>query len=320
MLRTLSAALASGALVALTACGSGDAETTAEEENGNGGEETRVIDHQEGETEVPAEPERVVSLWAPTFSAMLALEEEPVAYAHNSEPLEGIEYPEGFDIDSLEHVGHSVELDFEEIAAVGPDLIIGTSVHEEMYDQLSEIAPTVILEWEGTGAWKQHLDDVAEVLAAEEAAEEVTAEYEARVEEVAEAVGEPEEIETSVVRFHAEELRLEVLNSFPGMILEDVGLARPEIQDVEEDGGFLPVSLENLPEADGDALFVYTIADAEEENPDLLAEAESSPLWENLEAVQNDAVYAVDYDQWLAANYIGAHGILDDLEEHLGQQ
>lgn len=314
MFRLLSAILATGALVSLSACGTGDNGGPAPD-GGNG--DTRTISHAAGETVVPADFDRVVTLWAPTFSAMLSLDEEPVGYAFNAEPVEGVDYPEGFDIDSLEHVGHSVELDFEEIAALGPEVIIGTTVHEEMYDQLSEIAPTVILDWPGTGAWKQHLDDLAGVLDVEEKAEQVVADYDARVDEVAEAIGEPGDLEVSVARFHASELRLEVNNSFPGMILQDVGLARPEIQDVEVDGGYVPVSLENLPEADGDALFVYTIADSDAESPNLLADAESSPLWGNLRAVENDSVYAVDYLEWLSANYISADNILDDLQQHL---
>ncbi|HIY66992.1 MAG TPA: iron-siderophore ABC transporter substrate-binding protein [Candidatus Agrococcus pullicola] len=316
MLRRLAAGSAALLLLALTACGSGG-DTPDDGENAG---ETRVVEHLGGETEVPVDPERVTTLWAPSLSAMLSMGEAPYAYAFNAEPIEGLDYPEGFDIDSLEHVGHSVELEFESIAAVAPDLIIGTSVHEEHYETLSRIAPTVILEWDGTGSWKDHLHDLAEVLGAEESAEQVESDYQNRVDEVIEAIGNPGDIQVSVIRFHAEELRLEVLNSYPGMILSDIGLARPDIQNVEEPGsGFLPVSMENLPDADGDVIFAYTIADADPDNDNLLDEAQSNPLWNNLDAVQNDAVFSVDYNTWLSANYIGAHRILDDLEEHLGQ-
>lgn len=320
MLRRLTAGSSAALLIALTACGNTDDDADGTEDDTGNGEpaETRVIEHEEGETEVPTEPERLTTLWAPSFSALTSMDQAPYAYAANAELIEGVDYPEGLDIDALEHIGHSVELEFEEIAAAAPDLIIGTTVHAEHYETLSEIAPTVILRWDGTGDWQDHMQDLAEVIGAEEDADRVVSEYQNRVDEVAEAIGNPEDIEVSVVRFHAEELRLEVLNSFPGTVLSDVGLARTENQDVEEPGsGFLPVSMENLPEADGEALFAYTIADSDPENDNLLAEAESNPLWDNLEAVQNDAVYSVDYDIWLSANYIGAHSILDDLEENL---
>lgn len=290
--------------------------------SGGGGQaegETRTVQHALGETEVPADPERVVTLWASTLSAAIALDEPPVGYAFNEEPIEGVDVPEGYDVEQMEYLGHAQELDFERIAGAAPDLILATDVHADSYDRLSEIAPTVALEWGGTGAWQQHVTDVAEVLQAEDQAADVVAEYEARVAEVAEAIGEPGDIEVSIVRFHAEELRLEVRNSFAGQIVEDVGLARPSVQDVEEEGsGYLPVSLERLPDADGDAMFAFTIADADSEQPDLLQEAQRNPLWENLDAVADDAVHPVDYMTWISSNYVGAHAVLDDLEEALG--
>lgn len=313
----LIALLSAGALVFAASCSS---------DNDDGGEsadgETRTISHVAGDTEVPVDPENFTTLWAPTLSAALSLGEEPGAYAHNNEPLEGVEYPEGFDIDSLEHVGESTEPDLEMLASTDPDLIIGSSVHEGIYEELSQIAPTVILEWDGTSAWKPHLNDVAEVLGAEDSAAQVEEDYADRTAEVNEAISDtgtdPADIETSVVRFHDEELRLEVRNSFTGMIVEDVGLARPEKQDIEEEEtGFVPVSLENLSDADGDVMFVYSIAQSNQEGEDLLTKAEDSSGWDQLTAVENDAVYTVDYDRWIAAGYISAHGVLDDIEENL---
>ncbi|MGO1948890.1 MAG: ABC transporter substrate-binding protein [Mycobacteriaceae bacterium] len=320
-IRPLTALLSAGVLLFAASCGSGD--DGGDSGEGDSGSDTRTVSHVAGETEVPVDPENVVSLWAPTLSAMFALDEPPQAYAHNTEPLEGIEYPEGVDIGELDHVGESTEPDLEKIANADPDLIIGSSVHEELFDDLDLIAPTVILEWDGTHAWKQHLTDVAEVLGAEDAATQVEDGYSARAGEVADSISatgtEPSDIETSVVRFHDEELRLEVQNSFTGMVVADVGLARPGKQDVEEEGsGYIPVSLENLTDADGDAMFAYSIAQSNQEGTDLLSEAEDSPLWGSLDAVGNDAVYTVDYDLWNAAGYIAAHGVLDDIEENLG--
>ncbi|MBB4931169.1 iron complex transport system substrate-binding protein [Lipingzhangella halophila] len=281
--------------------------------------ETRTVQHALGETEIPVDPERVVTLWASTLSATIALDEEPVGYAFNDEPTEGIDVPEGYDVGQLDYLGDSQELDLERIAGANPDLILATDLHEDAYDQLSEIAPTVALEWSGSGAWKEHLTDVAEVLNAEDKADEVVDDYNERVAEVADAIGDPGGIEVSVVRFHAEELRLEVRNSFTGRIVDDVGLARPEVQDVEEEGsGYLPISLERLPDADGDAMFAFTIADSDTEQPDLLKQARGNPLWEDLDVVSDDEVYPVDYTTWISTNYIGAHAVLDDLEEALG--
>lgn len=281
--------------------------------------ETRTVSHAMGQTEVPVSPERVVTLWASTLSAAIALDVRPAGYAFNAEPVPGVDVPRDYDVDELEYIGHAQELDLERIIAADPDVILTVDVHEEVYDELSSIAPTVVLEWGGTSAWQEHLTDVARVLDLEERADKVVAEYDDRVKEVAEAIGDPAGIEASVVRFHAEELRLEVRNSFAGQVLDDVGLARPESQDVVEEGaGYLPVSLERLREADGDAMFVFTIADTDDEAPNLLERARGNPLWERLSAVRADAVHTVDYLTWIGSNYFAAHGVLDDLEKALG--
>ncbi|HLS14112.1 MAG TPA: iron-siderophore ABC transporter substrate-binding protein [Beutenbergiaceae bacterium] len=310
-LMTLLAALL-GALL-LTGCGSGNgADDEAETEPG----QTRTVTHLAGDSEIPAEPERVVTLWASTMSAMLALGHTPAGYAFNAEPIEGVDVPEGYDLSAMEQVGHSVDLNLESIAAVEPDLILATDVHTDFYDQLSDIAPTVVLDWGGTGAWQSHLDDVADVLGASEAAQQVRTEYEDRAAQVARTIGDPEPIEASVVRFHESELRLEVNNSFAGQVLAEIGLDRPEAQDVtEEDSGYLPLSMEEVSQVDGDVLFAFTIADGPAEAPNLLEEARQTQLWENLTVVQNDAVHQVDYMTWISANYFAAHRVLDDVEE-----
>ncbi|RNL84177.1 ABC transporter substrate-binding protein [Halostreptopolyspora alba] len=294
------------------------ATSCAAEGDGDQGE-TRTVQHALGETEIPVDAERVVTLWSSTLSATIALDEQPVGYAFNEEPIEGVDVPEGHDLGQAEYLGHSLELDFERIAGANPDLILATDLHEDSYDQLSEIAPTVALEWSGTGTWKQHLTDVAEVLDAEDEAATVVDDYDDRVAEVADAIDDPGDIEVSIVRFHTEELRLEVRNSFAGQIVDDVGLARPEAQDVEEEGsGYVPVSLERLPDADGDAVFAFTIAEFDPEQPNLLDRARENPLWQDLDAVRDDQVHSVDYMTWIAGNYFSAHAVLDDIEEALG--
>lgn len=48
-----------------------------------------------------------------------------------------------------------------------------------------------------------------------------------------------------------------------------------------------------------------------------LSTIESSPLWAQLEAVQNDRVYKVDTSIWNEGSIIGANAVLDDLERYL---
>ena len=305
--------LALAALMSVMSC-------VADESAGSDNRATRTVEHVAGTSEIPVAPQRVVTLWGSTLSSTVALGVQPIGYAFDGEPAPGVDVPEGYDLDALDHLGDAQELDLEHIAVAKPDLILTTEAHLDYYDQLRDIAPTVVLEWQGTTAWKQHLHDVAAVLQREAKAEKVVADYQAHVDEVAASIGNPRATEVSIVRFHADELRLEVRNSFAGQVVADVGLARPTVQDVEEEGsGYLPMSLEHLPDADGDALFAFTIADtAGEQQDDLLERARENPLWQQLGVARDDRIHQVDYLTWISSNYLGAHAVLDDLEAALG--
>lgn len=88
-----------------------------------------------------------------------------------------------------------------------------------------------------------------------------------------------------------------------GVVADDVGLSRPGSQDFVDEG-FVPVSLERLPDIDGDVLFLWGNDDYGDA---LLERAMQNPLWASLEVVRNDAAHTVDGDVWQGASYFAAH-------------
>ncbi len=108
-----------------------------------------TIEHKFGSTTIPAEPQRVVSLGYNDQDPILALGVTPVAVRYwFGDPANQI-WP--WAQDQLGDAQPQVlnmpfgELNFEAIAALQPDLIIGVSsgITAEEYATLSEIAPTV---------------------------------------------------------------------------------------------------------------------------------------------------------------------------------
>lgn len=307
-------ALAAALLAVLTACG--DDEPAA----GTGDQATHTVVHAQGEAEVPDDPQRIAVLWRPTLSALTDLGFEPIAATAETEDGSDLAtyLPDDFPAEDLEIVGATNEPDIEALAVADPDLIIGVDVAglSEAYDDLSQIAPTVSLTWEGTGSWRSHVTELADALGVPERAEEVVAEYDAHVDEVRDAVGDPGAVEVSLVRVQAADvLRLETPASFPGQVLDDVGFARPAGQlEPDPDRDFIEISLELIPEVDGDVVFVL----ANGENTGARETITSSALWQNLPAAQAGAVVDADYTVWGSSTYRGAHAILDDLEAALG--
>lgn len=306
--------------VALVATGCSPGGTGPSEPDG----ETRTVEAANGSVEVPAEPQSVAVLWRPTLGAATQLGHEVVATMGTpGESGQGLEpfLPEGADAGALTVVTNSPseeDVNIEELANTAPDLIIGVDTQvgaqAEMLGDLEQIAPTVLLEWEGTGAWRGHLEEVAEILDEPDRAEEAVAEYEDALgrarEELSEAGTEPADTELSLVRLQDEsEVRLETSASFPGQVVDDLGFARPDDQ-VDPDGetDFVPRSYENLDSADGDAVFVLT-GSGYPDAPDTFSDG----VWDNLSAVQAEQVFHGDHDVWGAASYYAAHRIVEEV-------
>ncbi len=297
------------AVVALAGCGGGG------ESGGGGGEDSggRSIEHAMGETEVPEKPERVVVLDTGELDSAMTLGVTPVGAV---EVVEGLGYPSYLDgTDEIENVGTIEQPNLEAIAALEPDLILSSKLrHEQIYGQLSQIAPTVFTETTGV-TWKENFELHAEALNRAEEGNTAEEEYGGRIDEFRRAMGDRlGETEVSVVRFLPGDTRVYQKESFIGTVLEDAGLPRPPSQDVE-DFAILNASAELIPEMDGDVIFVTAYGPEEDTT---LQEITSDPLWQQLEAVQQGRVYEISDDLWmLGIGYTAANGVVDDLNRYL---
>jgi iron complex transport system substrate-binding protein len=281
---------------------------------GSGGgttSESRTIEHAMGETEISGTPERVVVLDTGELDSAMTLGVKPVGAV---EAVEGMGYPSYLEgTEEIENVGTIEQPNLERIASLNPDLILSSKLrHEQIYDQLSEIAPTVFTETTGV-TWKENFEVHAEALNRVEEGDIVEEEYQARAEEFQQAIGDaPPEV--SVVRFTPGDTRIYQKESFIGTVLEDTGLPRPPSQDVE-DFAMMNVSAEAIPDMGGDVIFTTVYGDEQET---ALTEITSDPLWQQLEAVQQGRVYAVSDDLWmLGIGYTAANGVIDDLTRYL---
>lgn len=311
------------ALTGLLACGCAPPPSDTAPEGG-----TRTVEGANGSVEVPADPQRIAVLWRPTLAAVTLLGHDVVATMGTPGGRDqGLApfLPEGADGGALALVTNSPaeeDVNVEELATAAPDLIIGVSTQvgaqAGMLESLEAIAPTVLLEWEGTGSWRGHLEEVAEVLDAPGRAEEALGGYEDAVaaarEEIEAAGVDPAATELSLVRLQSEsEIRLETPESFPGQVVADLGFARPDGQ-LEGDGAtdFIAQSYENVDRADGDAVFVL----AGSGYPDAPLTF-SEGVWSTLGAVRGEALYRVDHDHWGAANHYAALRIVEDVRAAL---
>jgi iron complex transport system substrate-binding protein len=276
----------------------------------------REITHAMGVTEVPDAPLRVVILTNEGTEALLHLGVQPIAAAQSWEgnPF----YPHLADkLGDAVSLGTETAINLEMLAALEPDLIIGTKVRQEkIYPQLSAIAPTVMSETIGS-AWLDNYQFYGEVLGLGEEAKANVAALEAHADALAASIGDATKETVSLVRFAPGRTRIYSDHSFPGVVLDLVGIARPPLQRSEET--FVQIGRERIPEMAGDRIF-YFAADADDAvSVTNLEEWLNDPLWLGLPAVEAGKAIRVEELAWnLGGGIYSAYMMLDDIAEIYG--
>ncbi|PRX45475.1 iron complex transport system substrate-binding protein [Prauserella shujinwangii] len=308
------------AVLALAAC-SPPSEQAADPSAANQEGFPRTIQHAMGETTIEQRPQHVAALDSSYVDAALALETKVVAYTKYP-TTDGFPAYLGDDTrfgEDARMIGQLSSPDVEQLYDVRPDLIVSAKVrHEELYGELSNIAPTVFSETTGA-TWKENIRLLAKALGKEDLAERKIGAYEQRAREIGQAIEEKTgSMPTySLVRFVEGEptVRLYSSKSFPGIVLSDVGLTRPANQPDTKDQIAVDLSQERIRDLDADHVYVSNYADETQQAEDPKAKFQSNPLWQTL----NGEITDVDDDTWyVSVSLQGAHQMLDDIAKQFG--
>ncbi|SDI81328.1 ABC transporter substrate-binding protein [Alteribacillus bidgolensis] len=298
----------------LSACGTEEESQSVEgSSNKDNGEEVRVVEHAMGETEIEGTPEKVVTLYQGANDIAVALDTKPAGIVESWTEKPVYEYLRE-DLEDAELVGEETQPNLEAIAELSPDLIIASKTrHEDIYDDLSSIAPTVV--GEAVYDWKDTLDITGQALNKAEKADQLMEDYNERIADFKEKMGDALPLEAAITNFRADHARIFYMG-YAGRILEDAGFTRPEGHDNPEEWGIKLSSKESIPEADAEIIFNFNSGTETEQIEETYEEWTKHPLWQELEAVKNDEVHMVEEVAWNAAGgYISAHNMLDDLYE-----
>lgn len=146
-----------------------------------------TIEHAYGTAQIPARPERVVSLGYTEQDAILAFGVVPVAVRHAFGPEDDVFFPwaDAAAGDAKPTIMPRAAVDIEMVAAAEPDLIMAVTAGLEPgeYEKLSAIAPVVVQPKEfvafGT-PWQDQTRITGRALGQPERAEQLVAEVEGR--------------------------------------------------------------------------------------------------------------------------------------------
>ncbi|WP_149359153.1 ABC transporter substrate-binding protein [Lolliginicoccus suaedae] len=251
------------------------------------------VEHAFGSTEVPEDPQRVVSVGYNDQDTLLALGVVPVGAFDWYGDYPGGVWPWGqelLDGQVPTVVGSPAgDIDIETVAALGPDLIVGTytGLKQAQYEQLSSIAPTVAQpddhpEW-GI-PWDAQTRMIGQAVGEPDKAEEL-------IDGIADTIAE---VKATHPEFEGKTIAVGALNQ-PGefgiygpadpkvRFFNELGFVNPPATE-EIAGNFSPISTEQLSLLDVDVLIWYASADFE---PKLRAELDKTEIYQQLDVVKD---------------------------------
>ncbi len=283
----------------------------------------RVVQHAMGETCVPNNPQRVVTLIHHILGHTLSLDVKPVG-----SDVRSIEQSSGNYLDVQSYLGDKTEgimvtgieesPNLERILRLKPDLIFATDYNNQVYSLLSQIAPVVTVPFKDVVFnWKEGFYFIAQVLGKEEKAQQALNHYYQRIEELKISLGDRYQGQTISTAGDSGINTLFALTkgTFSGSILSDLGLQQPEAQNVvTPNGAIYGISEERLELVDGDVLFFLAYG---KEGKAIFERLRQRPLWKTLKAVQKGQVYLVNGWTWTGSSILAADAVIDDLYKYL---
>ncbi|WP_181274925.1 Fe2+-enterobactin ABC transporter substrate-binding protein [Brevibacterium oceani] len=336
--RSRGLAAASIVLVAslgLSACGGSesDTENTAD---ASGEWPLTITDDAGHEVTIDKQPETIVSTAVTLTGSLLAID-APVAASGATMPNSTVADDQGFftqwsdvakerDVKSL----YQGDPDVEAVLAEEPDLIFVSKTGQDsanaIYDQLSDIAPTVVIDY-GDKDWQEVATKLGEITGHEDEAKKVNDGFDSRAEQVKSSIDAPAQPVTGMVFNETAKgggsgasANVWTPDSAQGKLLEEVGFELAEVpegttsqSEMGKRSDIYEVTGENLSKAvTGESVFLFNANEKTE------AAYKKNSLVESTPAVKNDAVYSMGLDSF-RLDYYSATNVLDRIEDEFGK-
>ena len=284
---------------------------------GDGG--TRTVQTVNGPVEVPAQPTRVVSIDSYSLAALIDAGLVPVGVPELD--LDSFIAPYKEALTGVPTVGTFQGIDVEKIKVLQPEVILAISAPwaTDIYDQLKQIAPTVILDYDVPNAWQVLSELFASAVGREADLAKVKETYAERTAAVKSTYADAMASLTWAVAIgwgaSDNQFSLYYPDSAPGVILTDCG-ATFVAAAAGKSGGSEQFSYERLSLLeDADVLLTYGIRDGEpEEQTQAMID---QPLFQALNVAQAGHVFALS--NVIPSSYGAAILFVGSVETIIGQ-
>ncbi|WP_211653105.1 siderophore ABC transporter substrate-binding protein [Planococcus alpniumensis] len=281
----------------LAACGAEEEATDSQTAEAQTTEaETMTVKHELGETEVPKNPEKVVVFDFGILDTLDQLGVESVAgVAQGNIPTYLEQYE---DTEKYENIGTLKEADFEAIHAMDPDLIIISGRQAEMYNEFSDIAPTIHLGVDTTdymNSFTTNMETVGEIFGKEAEVEEELAAINEQIEGIKAKTATSDEKGLIVLANEGKVSAYGAASRFG--IIHDVFGVKQADEGIEASTHGQSITYEYILDTNPDMMFVVD-RNAAVGNDASAKDSLENELVQKTNAYQNDKIIYLDPDYW----------------------
>ncbi|MFK8795275.1 siderophore ABC transporter substrate-binding protein [Planococcus plakortidis] len=281
----------------LAACGAEEEATDSQTADAQTTEaETMTVTHELGETEVSKNPEKVVVFDFGILDTLDQLGVESVAgVAQGNIPTYLEQYE---DTEKYENIGTLKEADFEAIHAMDPDLIIISGRQAEMYNEFSDIAPTIHLGVDTTdymNSFTTNMETVGEIFGKQAEIEEELAAINEQIEGIKEKSASSDEKGLIVLANEGKVSAYGAASRFG--IIHDVFGVKQADEGIEASTHGQSITYEYILDTNPDMMFVVD-RNAAVGNDASAKDSLENELVQKTNAYQNDKIIYLDPDYW----------------------
>lgn len=236
---------------------------------------------------VPNNPKRISVLSNSLLSMLYAVDGTAISRVTTNDPL-----PEP--LEALPSLGHTTNINMEELIALQPDLVLGLeNQHKKYKSQLqSSKIPSILITYDGINDNVPLLSFLGVVTNHEDKAKDVVATYERKIQTVKNAIAAQSPARVAVLRATGKGVTAETENAITASMIKELGMTNVVTTHLTSSttDKTVPYSLENLAADDPDIIFVVTMGKEEEITKSMKQAMTDNPAWSHLKAVTNDRV------------------------------
>ncbi|MDM5157494.1 ABC transporter substrate-binding protein [Bacillus sp. DX1.1] len=280
-----------------------------EEKKADAKSEERVVKHAKGEIKIPANPKKIADLSGSTED-LLIFGMKPIITANTSQ--EKIDAHIADKLKGVKPVGSAWgdKINIEAVAAAKPDVILVNNRQEKIYDQLSKIAPTVMLNTP-LDQWRPKFEEVGKIFGKEKEATAWLKKYDEKASKLHDKiVAKTGDAKFMKMAAYPNAFRVYGNYGYGSVLFEDLKL--PAVKGTPTDKPLVQVQKEALIDYNPDYLFVFTTGDGSQR----LKEFQEETIWKNMNAVKNNKVFTIKNEDLNKGYFpLGKEMILDEIAD-----